>query len=86
MESIFAPQSGVLIFEKALGDFLEEGERFARILGKPGDPTSEAVLHAAQAGRMVTRYRDRLVQQGAVVAKFTGSRVSVNWVGGLLDP
>lgn len=86
MESIFAPQSGVLIFEKALGDVLEEGERFARILGKPGDPASEVVLQAAQAGRMVTRYRDRLVPQGAVVAKFTGSRVSANWAGGVLDP
>jgi hypothetical protein len=44
------------------------------------------VLQAAQSGRMVTRYRDRLVPQGAVVAKFTGSRQSQNWVGGLLDP
>ncbi|UVJ43065.1 succinylglutamate desuccinylase/aspartoacylase family protein [Pseudomonas sp. LS1212] len=86
MESIFAPQSGVLIFEKALGDYLEEGERFARILGRPGEPASEVILQAAQAGRMVTRYRDRLVPQGAVVAKFTGSRLSSNWAGGLLDP
>jgi predicted deacylase len=86
MESIFAAQPGVLIFERALGDHLEEGERFARILGRPGDPASEVVLRAAQAGRMVTRYRDRLVPQGAVVAKFTGSRQSQNWAGGLLDP
>jgi predicted deacylase len=86
MESIFAPQAGVLIFEKNLGDPLEEGERFARILGRPGDPDSEVVLHAAQAGRLVTRYRDRLIPQGAVVAKFTGKRLSQNWTGGLLDP
>jgi len=86
METILAPQSGVLIFEKALGDFVEEGQRFARILGRPGDASSEVVLVAEQAGRMVTRYRDRLVPQGMVVAKFTGSRVSRNWSGGLLDP
>ena len=86
METILAPQPGVLIFEKELGDFVEEGQRFARILGRPGDPSSEVVLHAEQAGRMVTRYRDRLVSQGMVVAKFTGSRVSRNWSGGLLDP
>ncbi|ALI04735.1 aminoalkylphosphonate N-acetyltransferase [Pseudomonas sp. FW306-02-F02-AA] len=86
METILAPQPGVLIFEKELGDFVEEGQRFARILGRPGDPSSAVLLFAEQAGRMVTRYRDRLVQQGMVVAKFTGTRVSCNWSGGLLDP
>jgi predicted deacylase len=86
METILAPQPGVLIFEKELGDFVEEGQRFARILRRPGDPSSEVVLVAEQAGRMVTRYRDRLVSQGMVVAKFTGSRVSRHWNGGLLDP
>ncbi|VVN65379.1 hypothetical protein PS712_00061 [Pseudomonas fluorescens] len=35
---------------------------------------------------MVTRYRDRLISQGVVVVKFTDSRVSRNWSGGLLDP
>lgn len=86
METLLAPQPGVLIFEKELGDFVEEGQRFARILGRPGDPSSEVVLLAEQAGRMVTRYRDRLVSQGMVVAKFTGNRTSRNWSGGLLDP
>ncbi len=36
METILAPQPGVLIFEKELGDFVEEGQRFARILRRPG--------------------------------------------------
>ncbi|WP_397448069.1 succinylglutamate desuccinylase/aspartoacylase family protein [Pseudomonas sp. NA-150] len=86
MESIFAPVPGVLIFEKELGCYVEEGERFARIIKRPGDPTSEVVLRAPQAGRFVTRYRDRLVPQGAVVAKFTGSKPSESWSGGVLDP
>jgi predicted deacylase len=86
METILAPQPGVLIFEKELGDFVEEGQRFARILQRPGDPSSEVVLYAEQAGRLVTRYRDRLISQGMGVAKFTGSRTSRNWSGGLLDP
>ncbi|MNU00773.1 hypothetical protein D3C72_2439950 [compost metagenome] len=76
----------MLIFEKELGDLVEEGQRFARILRRPGDPSSQVVLVAEQTGRMVTRYRDRLIAQGAVVAKFTGCRVSRNWSGGLLDP
>ncbi|NUU35945.1 succinylglutamate desuccinylase/aspartoacylase family protein [Pseudomonas sp. C2B4] len=86
METILAPQPGVLIFEKELGDVVEEGQRFARILRRPGDPSSEVVLHAEQTGRLVTRYRDRLISQGMGVAKFTGSRLSRNWSGGLLDP
>ena len=86
METIIAPQPGVLIFEKELGDIVEEGQRFARILRRPGDPSSEVVLYAEQTGRLVTRFRDRLIAQGMGVAKFTGSRVSRNWSGGLLDP
>lgn len=86
METILAPQPGVLIFEKELGDVVEQGQRFARILRRPGDPTSEVVLVAEQTGRMITRYRDRLISQGVVVAKFTGSNVSRHWSGGLLDP
>jgi predicted deacylase len=86
METIIAPQPGVLIFEKELGDIVEEGQRFARILRRPGDPTSEVVLYAEQTGRLVTRYRDRLIPQGMAAAKFTGSRLSRNWSGGLLDP
>ncbi|WP_419710427.1 succinylglutamate desuccinylase [Pseudomonas sp. NFX224] len=86
METILAPQPGVLIFEKHLGDVVEQGQRFARILRRPGDPSSEVVLVAEQTGRMVTRYRDRLIPQGVVVAKFTGSHESRHWRGGLLDP
>lgn len=86
METILAPQPGVLIFEKELGDVVEEGQRFARILRRPGDPDSEVVLFAEQTGRLVTCCRDRFISQGMGVAKFTGTRPSRNWSGGLLDP
>jgi predicted deacylase len=86
METILAPCAGVLVFEKSLGDYVDEGQRFARIIGRPGDPTSEVTLHAAQAGRMVTAHRERLVAQGSVVAKFTGTRLSASYSGGVLDP
>ncbi|UII68996.1 succinylglutamate desuccinylase/aspartoacylase family protein [Pseudomonas sp. HN11] len=86
METILAPCAGVLVFEKNLGDYVEEGQRFARIIGRPGDPNSEVPLHAAQTGRMVTGHRERLVAQGSVVAKFTGTRLSDSYSGGVLDP
>lgn len=86
METILAPRTGVLVFEKYLGDWVEAGEPFARIIGRPGDPGSEVLLHAAQRGRMVTGHRERLVAQGSVVAKFTGTRLSDSYSGGVLDP
>ncbi|WAG79977.1 succinylglutamate desuccinylase/aspartoacylase family protein [Metapseudomonas furukawaii] len=86
METVFAPTSGVLVFERELGDFVHAGERFARVIATPGDPASERALVAPQAGLMLTRYRDRLVPQGAIVAKFTGSEPSSTWAGGALDP
>jgi len=86
MEAVFAPAAGVLVFDRGLGDWLEQGEIFARIVACPGDPASEYELRAVQAGRLLTRYRDRLIPQGAVVAKFTGSTASASWSGGVLDP
>ncbi|MDL2185751.1 succinylglutamate desuccinylase/aspartoacylase family protein [Pseudomonas sp. ChxA] len=86
METVLAPCAGVLVFERNLGDPVEEGERFARIIGRPGDPSSEVILRAAQTGRMVTGHRERLVAQGSVVAKFTGTRLSDSYSGGVLDP
>jgi predicted deacylase len=86
METVFAPAAGVLVFERELGDVVQAGERFARVIAIPGDPSSEQVLVAPQAGRMVTRYRDRLVPEGAIVAKFTGSAPSSTWTSGALDP
>lgn len=86
METLFAPVSGVLVYERELGDRLAEGEPVARIIARPGEPDSEHVLRAPQAGRLVTRSRDRLVAQGDVVVKLTGSRPSAGWAGGFLDP
>ncbi|WP_374439946.1 succinylglutamate desuccinylase/aspartoacylase domain-containing protein [Pseudomonas panipatensis] len=86
METLFAPVSGVLVFERELGAWLQAGERFARIIARPGEADSEVILRAPQAGLMLSRYRDRLIPQGAIAAKFTGSAPSSTWTGGALDP
>ncbi len=86
METVFAPTAGVLVFERELGDAVQAGECFARVIAIPGDPSSEHRLLAPQAGLMVTRYRDRLVPEGAIVAKFTGLLPSSTWTSGPLDP
>lgn len=86
METVIAPVSGVLVYERELGATVEAGERIARIVAHPGVPGSEHVLVAPQAGRIVTRNRERLVAQGDVALKLTGSGPSAGWSGGALDP
>jgi predicted deacylase len=86
METVFAPATGVLVFERELGDQVQAGECFARIVAVPGDPSSEHRLVAPQSGLMVTRHGDRLIQAGAIAAKFTGSEASSTWTSGALDP
>lgn len=86
METIFAPVSGVLVYTCELGERVEQGAPIARIVARPGDPSSEVVLRAPQSGRVVTRNRDRLIAQGDVALKLTGSQPSAGWRGGALDP
>ncbi|CAM2186669.1 Succinylglutamate desuccinylase [Paraburkholderia sacchari] len=86
METVFAPVSGVLVYTCELGERVEQGAPIARIVARPGDPLSEVVLRAPQSGRVVTRNRDRLIAQGDVALKLTGSQPSLNWRGGALDP
>jgi predicted deacylase len=86
METIFAPVAGVLVYTCELGDQVEQGAAIARIVARPGDPASEVILRAPQSGRVVTRSRDRLIAQGDVALKLTGSRPSAGWRGGALDP
>lgn len=86
METVFAPAAGVLVFERELGEYIEAGERFARIVSHPGDSSSEHILRAPQSGLFATRYRDRLIPQGAIAGKFTGTGPSSTWIAGALDP
>lgn len=85
MEAVLAPVSGVLVYECELGQQVAAGERIARIIAHPGDPASEQILRAPQAGRVVTRSRERLIAQGSVALKLSGSRQSANWRGAALD-
>jgi len=86
METVLAPAAGIVVYERELGAWLDAGERFGRIVARPGDPASEHILRAPQAGRLITRSRERLIVRGEVVAKLTGSAPSTNWAGGPLDP
>jgi uncharacterized protein len=86
METVFAPESGVLVYTCELGERVTQGAPIARIITQPGDASSEVVLRAPQSGRVVTRNRDRLIAKGDVALKLTGPQQSSNWCGGALDP
>ncbi len=85
MQTIRAPEAGVLVFTSPLGARLAAGEPFARLVPRPGDPAADLDLAAPHAGRLLTRSRDRYVAAGGVAAKLTGDAPSASWSGGPLD-
>lgn len=72
MQTIRASAAGIVVFTRALGDRLAAGEPFARLVPRPGEPEADLLLSAPNAGRLLTRTRDRYLGQGGVVAKLTG--------------
>lgn len=83
METVFAPVGGILSFTRALGENLAAGDEFARLLPQAGGAWIS--LCAPQAGRLVTRLRDRITAKGTVIAKLTGTRPAAGYTGGALD-
>jgi predicted deacylase len=63
-----APALGTLLLEAPLGVRVAEGERFARILARPGDPAGEVEVKAPVAGLLLIRALDRLARPGETVA------------------
>lgn len=72
MQTIRAPAAGILVFSRALGDPVAAGAAFARLVPWPGQPEADILLPAQNAGRLLTRARDRFAAQGTIVAKLTG--------------
>lgn len=85
IEVLIAPFSGVLCFQHELGQHVEAGEVVATIIERPGDPRSEVELVAPQSGFLLTRFRDRYVGKGSVVAKIASREQSASWILGPLD-
>jgi predicted deacylase len=72
VEPLLAPQSGILVFCKALGDAVGVGEVVARVI----DPGSDAVaeVRAQVAGRLFARVARRHVSRGMRLAKIAGTQ------------
>lgn len=73
MQTIRAPQPGIVVFSRNPGAALAAGEPFARLVTQPGDPAGDLALAAPNAGRLLTRTRDRYLPAGGIAAKITGS-------------
>ena len=76
VDVIRSPVAGVVVYDKAPGARVREGERLARVVD-PLERDFEAArteLRARCDGLMFTRTAERWVRPGAVVAKVAGSR------------
>lgn len=72
VEPITAPCAGVVVFDKAPGDWVEAGERVAQLV----DPLSDVrtPVHARAAGRCFARISRRYVSRGTRLAKIAGAQ------------
>lgn len=63
IEMIRAPQAGVVLFHRNIGEQIAEGDLLATLIAAPGMPDGTLDIHAPQAGLIVTRVSDRLVRR-----------------------
>ena len=71
VEPLHAPQNGVLVFLKALGDEVAPGEAVADIVNPVTGATS--TVHAAQGGLLFASTAHRYLQRGMHVCKIAGA-------------
>ncbi|PDV89167.1 peptidase M14 [Rhizobium sp. H4] len=63
VEIIRAPEGGAVLFHRAIGERVVEGERLATIITRPGQVDGSIDLQAPQDGLILTRTSDRLVRR-----------------------
>ena len=85
IETVRASASGMVVFTRTLGERIEAGAAFGRVVPKPGEEAADLALVAPQAGLLFTRTRDRYVAKGGVVAKLTGTAASATYSDQPLD-
>lgn len=71
VEPLTAPVPGILVFAKALGDWVEAGELVAEIIDPLTDARTE--LHASVSGRCFARTTRRYATRGMRLAKIAGA-------------
>lgn len=63
IEMIRAPQAGVVLFHRNIGEQVAEGDLLATLITAPGRSGGTLDIHAPQDGLIVTRVSDRLVRR-----------------------
>lgn len=76
VEMIRAPQGGMVFFHAKPGDVVDAGAKLATVVPVPGEPESDIVLTAPQAGRILTRRSLRYVRRGDDLLKLLGDAPS----------
>jgi len=73
-EDLRSPAAGILVFKRALGDTIAEGDVIAEIIDQTADPFAERLgIRSTTSGRLFSRTDLRWVQPGQGVAKIAGS-------------
>lgn len=63
VEMVRAPESGVVLFHRNIGERISEGELLATIVSRPGFVEGDIEIRAPQSGLILTRTSDRLVRR-----------------------
>ena len=75
VDVLSAPAAGVLVYRKALGEFVEAGEVVAELVDPLGEPWGAArvPIHSTTAGLLLARVRERLLRPGQKFCKIAGA-------------
>lgn len=76
VEVIRAPQAGVILFHRALGERVKAGDRLATLITQPGVATGEITVHAPQDGLVVTRVSQRYARRNGDLMKIACAAAS----------
>ncbi len=83
VEVITAPQAGIVVYRKGLGDWIEVGEGVAELIVPLDDLQQHPTfLTSRTAGRFFARRRTRWVQAGDAVAKIAGHQPLAHRISG----
>jgi predicted deacylase len=76
VEIVRAPQGGMVLFYRNIGERVSEGELLATIVSRPGFTEGDIDIRAPQDGLLLTRTSDRLVRRRGDLTKIAADRPS----------
>ncbi|WP_068316658.1 succinylglutamate desuccinylase/aspartoacylase family protein [Polycladidibacter hongkongensis] len=85
IEMLQAPCPGVVLYHVKPGDQVQQGDLLVQVVRTPGVPEDDVLLHAPQAGTILTRRGHRYTRAGDDLLKLLGSKRSASAREGILE-